>query len=105
MPKTHRERAAEIIEELEADFENAEPELGLLIVELANERSRMSVRLIEAERACPLPTRTLGAVATFTLTGTAQLTRWVFGERSSATPSFKIYTTLAQVGSPRFLEV
>lgn len=51
MPKTHKQRAKDIIEELEADFEDAEPELGLLIVELANERSRMSVRLIEAERA------------------------------------------------------
>ena len=51
MAKTHKQRAAEIIEELEANFDDAEPELGLLIVELANERSRMSVRLIEAERA------------------------------------------------------
>lgn len=51
MAKTHKQRAKDIIEELEADFDDAEPELGLLIVELANERSRMSVRLIEAERA------------------------------------------------------
>ena len=51
MAKTHRQRAKEIITELEADYTDAEPELGLLITELANERARLSVQQIETERA------------------------------------------------------
>lgn len=50
--KSHNQRAKEIIEALEVDFpDNAEPELGLLITALANERARMSSQNIEAERA------------------------------------------------------